>query len=129
MGIIATKQFSILCVDDDEIVLEWLKTGLEPFGYAVEVAQNGFTALGRIRKRPHHFAILMVDLRMPGMDGFSVIEESRAAGFEGKVIVYAGAITPDARDRLRELRVSCVIEKPARRADLVTAIKEAQSGF
>ena len=53
----------------------------------------------------------------------------QSAGYTGPFIVYAGMISPDDRQRLRELRVSRVIVKPARVGELIGAIKEVQAEF
>ena len=126
---IPRQHFRILCVDDNDTVLELLAASLGNSGYDVETAQNGFVALLKVNKGPHRFQLIITDLRMPGMDGFQLIEQSRTAGYSGPVIVYAASIGSDARQRLRELRVSRIIEKPARAGDLIAAIRETQSGF
>jgi CheY-like chemotaxis protein len=123
------QHFHILCVDDDSVVLEWLRTTLDTFGYDVEVARNGFTALFKVNKNLQRFGIITIDLRLPGMDGFTVIEECRNAGFDGKFLVYAASTTSEAHDRLRSLRVHRVIEKPVPRGNIIEAIREVQSGF
>jgi CheY-like chemotaxis protein len=126
---IPRQHFRILCVDDNDTVLELLADILGNSGYEVETAQNGFVALLKVNKGPDRLQLIITDLRMPGMDGFQLIEQSRTAGYSGPVIVYAASIGADARQRLRELRVSQIIEKPARAGDLIAAIRETQGGF
>ena len=123
------QHFHILCVEDDSAVLEWLRSGLDAFGYDVEVARNGFTALFKVNKDLQRFGAMTVDLRLPGMDGFSLIEQCRDAGFGGKFLVYAGSITPEAHDRLRMLRVRHVLEKPVPRGRIIEAVRALQSDF
>ena len=118
------NRIRLLCVDDDQIVLDWLVTTLSTAGYTVEAAQNGFLALMMVSKGPQRFGLIVTDLRMPGLDGFEFIEQSRAAGYDGKFLVYAASITPDARLRLRELRVERVIEKPVRGGGLIDVVRE-----
>ena len=109
-------------------MLDWLVTTLSAVGYTVEAAQNGFIALMKVNKNPQRFGLIITDLRMPGLDGFQFIEQSRAAGYDGKFLVYAASITQDARLRLRELRVERIIEKPVRGGGLIDAIREIESG-
>jgi CheY-like chemotaxis protein len=127
--VIPRQHFRVLCVDDHEEILHTVKAALEAFGYDVDTSHNGFAALVKLSTTPHRFQLLLTDLRMPGLDGFGLIEQCRGAGFTGPVIVYAGSIAPDDRQRLRELRVKAVLEKPARSADLIAAVREAQVGF
>lgn len=125
---IPRQHCSVLCVDDESGILDTLQAIFESFGYDVETAQNGFVALAKVNKNPQRFNLIMTDIRMPGMDGFDLIDRSRSAGYGGPFVVYAGMISADDRQRLRELRVSRVILKPARAGELIAAIKEVQTG-
>ena len=116
-------------MDDNPGVLDLLQTVFSSAGYSVDAAPNGFSALMRVSKRPDHFQLIMTDLRMPGMDGIALIEQSRQAGYLGPIIVYAASIESDMRVRLRDLRVTQIIDKPARAGELINAVREAQSGF
>jgi CheY-like chemotaxis protein len=126
---IPRQHFRILCVDDNVTVLEHIQSSLQNSGYDVETAQNGFAALVKVNKGTERFQLIITDLRMPGMDGFQLIEQSRGAGYTGPFVVYAASIAPDARQRLRELRVARVIDKPARIGEIIAAIRETQLGF
>lgn len=118
---------SVLCVDDNDVLLSTLKSAFGAAGFAVETAYNGFNALGKLAKNPQGFQALVTDLRMPGIDGFGLIEKSRSAGYTGPIIVYAASITADARQRLEELRVQGIIEKPARSGELIATVKQSLS--
>ena len=115
----------LLCVDDNDVLLGTLKSAFSAAGFEVETAYNGFNALGKLVKAPQSFGALVTDLRMPGVDGFGLIEKSRAAGYAGPIIIYAASITADARQRLEELQVQGIIEKPARSGDLIAAVRGA----
>jgi DNA-binding response OmpR family regulator len=113
----------ILCVDDEKPILDLLRVSLNRLGYTCETAQNGFAALERIRQNQHRFRVIITDIRMPGLDGFGLIEQSRLAGYSGPFIVYAGVNSADDRDRFRELGVAHVITKPARPGELSAALR------
>lgn len=123
------QQCKILCVDDNLALLELLQDRLSSAGYSVEVAPNGFRALVTINANLTKFPVVITDIRMPGLDGYGLIEQSRATGFDGQFIVYAASMTPDHVQRLRELNVRQVIEKPVPTSTLVAAIRQAQQGF
>ena len=126
---IPRQHVRLLAVDDQEEVLDVLKVIFGAAGYDVEAAQNGFLALQKVRKNPHQFQVIVTDIRMPGMDGFDFIEQARATGYGGPIVVYAGMISPDDRQRLGELHVQRVILKPARSAELIAAVREVHATF
>ena len=123
------NHYHILCVDDDPGLLVVLQDQLTSAGYSVEVAPNGFGALAKINARLHKFSLVLTDIRMPGLDGYGLIEQSRASGFDGAFVVYAASMTPDHRERLRELNIKHVIEKPVPTSEIVSAIRQVLSGF
>ena len=67
-----TPRTRILVVDDEEIVRESLAGWLEKDGHAVTTAADGPSALAHLKAEP--FTILLVDMKMPGMDGLQVLE-------------------------------------------------------
>ena len=115
----------VLCVDDNDLVLGGLKAAFKAAGVGVETARNGFNALSKLAKNPKAFHAILTDLRMPGIDGFGLIEKSRSIGFAAPIIVYAAAISPDDRQRLEGLQISQLIEKPAKSSALLAAIRES----
>lgn len=115
----------LLCVDDNDAVLATLKLAFTSAGFEVETAYNGFNALAKLTKNPQSFQVIMTDIRMPGIDGFGLIEKSRLAGYAGPIVVYAASITPDARKQLEELQVQSIIEKPVRSSELISAVRDS----
>jgi DNA-binding NtrC family response regulator len=68
-----TEQPRILIVDDEQIVRESLANWLKEENYQVEAAENGPVALEKIKQAP--FQVVLLDLKMPGMDGIQVLTE------------------------------------------------------
>lgn len=66
----------ILLVDDDDDIRESVRTLLEDEGYSVVLAEDGVRALELLRDglRP---SLVLLDLMMPGMDGWTVLEEAQ----------------------------------------------------
>lgn len=115
----------ILCVDDNDVILATLKSAFKAAGVEVETAYNGYNALVKLSKDPKGFHAILTDLRMPGIDGFGLIEKSRSLGYAAPIIVYAASISEEDRQRLQEMQITQMIEKPARSSALLAAIREA----
>jgi len=81
----------ILVIDDDQIMLLACRRILEKVGFQVETCDDGLTGLERIQAfQPR---VLIVDLRMPGLDGFQVIERARALDQDLVIVVITGFAT------------------------------------
>jgi DNA-binding NtrC family response regulator len=83
----------ILVVDDEEIVRESLSAWLRKDGYSVETAPEGSSALARLEAEP--FALMIVDLKMPGIDGLEVLAKAHARHPETTVVVMTAYATID----------------------------------
>jgi two-component system alkaline phosphatase synthesis response regulator PhoP len=69
----------VLIVEDEQHLADGLKFNLELEGYSVEVVDTGETALELLTTRPQDFNLLILDVMLPGKDGFTVMSELRAA--------------------------------------------------
>ncbi len=65
------KHPCIMVVDDEQVILKLLSRTLEPEGYDVVVAENGEAALKLLDK--HEPDLVILDIMMPGLDGFQVL--------------------------------------------------------
>ena len=82
----------VLCVDDDEAILQYEKTLLEMSGYAVLVASSGEDALRLIATSEFDAAIL--DYGIPGMSGHEIALEIRQARPRLPIILLSGSDVP-----------------------------------
>lgn len=125
-----TKTFRVLCVDDDVHVLSLVTDTLAAEGYDVQTAVDGAHALQKIATAERPYDLLIVDARMPNLDGWRFILQARSGGFHGKVIVFSAFLDEAERARYRELEIDRLLEKPPRRGELVQTVKEiaAQAG-
>ena len=89
----SNERTRILVVDDEEIIRESLGGWLEKDGYTVAVAPDGPTALKRIQSE--RWSILIVDLKMPGMDGLRVLEEAKRLQPDLAVVIMTAYATVD----------------------------------
>ncbi|MDQ7783130.1 MAG: diguanylate cyclase [Desulfomonilaceae bacterium] len=81
-------QARVLVVDDDPMVREVVVLAIEAMGYEVDACGNGVEALEKNEKR--HFDLIVTDMRLPGLDGLSLIEKLRGGPADTDVIVMTG---------------------------------------
>jgi DNA-binding NtrC family response regulator len=87
----STANTRILIVDDEEIVRESLSGWLEKDGYTVATAPDGPSAVQRLAQEP--WAILLLDMKMPGMDGLQVLEHTRTLESPPTVVIMTAYAT------------------------------------
>jgi two-component system chemotaxis response regulator CheY len=111
----------ILVVDDDAAVREVVAAVLDAEGYEVLTAANGAEALAVIeRQRP---GLLVLDMRMPVLDGWGVAQQLAARGIRLPILVMTAA--RDARRWAAEIGATGYVDKPFNIADLLTAVERA----
>ena len=115
----------ILIVDDDAEIRQLLGEELRDLGHESFYASDGLQALALVREeRPD---LILLDLRLPGGDGFSVLERLRhlAGVASTPVIVFSGMRSPDAEERALGLGAREFIHKSFSGNDLSNAIARA----
>ena len=99
----------ILVIDDEPGIRELLDTLLRRKGYDVVLAESGQKGLELFRReRPD---VIVLDLKMPGMDGLTVLQQVRSLDPRQPVIILTGAGTPEAEQQVRALGVTEFVEK------------------
>jgi DNA-binding response OmpR family regulator len=109
----------ILVIDDDDAVLGLLEFSLKRAGYEVFSAMDGSMGLQTFEKQKPDLVI--VDLAMPGMDGYQVIEELRklAGGKHLPIIILTAHDQDVMRDYGNELGADLYLTKPIAPKQLV----------
>lgn len=125
----------VLLVDDNEINALLGRAVLEHLGHEVTHAADGVTALeamAEARAAGRSFAAVLMDLHMPGLDGFSTIRALRAAepavGPRALVIAVTADATPAAAERARASGADAIMVKPIDRARLAELMVRARTG-
>ena len=107
---------SILVVDDNPDHRKMFRSRLESGGYSVVEANSGREALAAIEKT--RFALMILDLSMPDMDGFDVLRAVRSTRRELKIIVVSGLMHGKALESAKFLGADATLDKD-RTADLL----------
>lgn len=102
----------VLVVDDDDSVRSAVAKALVQAQYDVDTAIDGLTALERLRAA--NYDLLITDLKMPGMDGLSVIREARREDPDIPIVIITGASTEASAIEAINLGVSGYLTKPFR---------------
>jgi CheY-like chemotaxis protein len=102
---------TILVIEDDEDILLTLETFLEGEGYRVQAAANGREALEAIEARGQLPALILLDMRMPELDGwqFAAAFREKYGGAAPIVVMSAAA---DTAQRAQEIGATGWLSKP-----------------
>jgi DNA-binding response OmpR family regulator len=100
----------VLVVDDDEPIASVLERGLVLAGYRVDVALDGDAA--RARWRSTTYAVVILDVMLPGVDGITLCAEMRAGGDTAPVLLLTARDDPEIRAAGMAAGASAVMVKP-----------------
>jgi DNA-binding response OmpR family regulator len=120
------KPISVLVVDDEAEFIDSLAKLLRRRGFEVEVAADGGGAVRLVRGKPFDVAIL--DVKMPGLDGFQTLSEIKRISPRTQVVLLTGHLSEaDEQDGL-ESGAFAYLLKPHPISELVAVIESAASG-
>jgi excisionase family DNA binding protein len=113
----------VLVVDDEASIRDLLAKTLALAEYDVDVASDGRSALERMRMYPYD--LLIADLRMPGMDGLTVIREAKRYKADLPVLIITGFSTEASAIEAVNLGVAGYLTKPFRVPQVLAAAAKA----
>lgn len=112
----------ILVVDDEAAVREAAGGLLEALGFDVELAASADEAVARFARRQGAYDAVLLDLKMPGKDGWACLTELRALRMDVPVIVCSGYNPGDGLEASSDDTTLVYLSKPFRLADLQSAL-------
>lgn len=114
-----TRPLRILVVDDDPAMVGAITALVSTEGHQVMTAYDGLTAVRRFRDE--HPDLVLLDLAMPGPDGFSVAGQMRAVG-QAPILVVSGESGEAAKVRALGIGADDYLTKPFGKAELLARI-------
>jgi DNA-binding NtrC family response regulator len=120
-----TNKNRILIVDDDEVVRWSYLRSLESISCDVEAASDGEEALQTMEQNP--FDVVLLDMRMPGQDGLSVLRTIKQKWPESEVVIITGYPTVDNAKEAVQLGAYDYVAKPVGPQDVINVADAAMT--
>ncbi len=118
-----SNQARILIVDDDEVVRWSYLRSLKSISSTVEAASDGDEALQTMEQNP--FDVVLLDLRMPGRDGMSVLRTIKQKWPDSEVVIITGYPTVDSAKEAVRLGAHDYVAKPVGPQDVINVTDAA----
>ncbi len=112
----------LIVVEDEEHLAEVISENLELEGYSVEVVTDGLAALARLRREPAP-ALVLLDVMLPGMDGFTICDTLRREGRDIPILFLTARSGLDDRVRGLELGGDDFLGKPFDLRELMLRVR------
>ncbi len=112
---------NILLIEDDEVIAELVQVGLEEVRFTVEVARDGNTGLRRALEGD--FALIILDLMLPGQDGWSVCAALRSRRRAVPILMLTARDAVEDRVRGLDAGADDYLPKPFDYAELVARVR------
>ena len=120
MTVATTQKLRVLFVDDETAIRDVMKIELPRMGHDVVMCEDGYAALKALDKQP--FDVAIVDLRMPGLSGWDVIDHIKKVSPETEVIISTGHGDMDAAIQGIRLRAYDFLRKPWKMAEISASL-------
>lgn len=120
---VAEPAARILCVDDEEIVLDSFRKILVLDGYSVDTVETGQEALGLVQTRDYDF--VFTDLKMPAMPGTEVAKSVKHLRPDIDVVIITGYATVESAVECMKHGAMDYVEKPFTEDELRTFVRHA----
>ena len=112
----------VLVVDDEESIRDLCALVLSRAGYTVITAPSGEDAVALLTREA--FALVISDIRMPGISGLEVLERAKATYPEIRVVLITGFGTPQMLTRAQQSGADRILTKPFNPMELLAAVRE-----
>ncbi len=114
------RTLRLLAIDDDPTNLRVLEFLSEKLGHSLQTAGSGPEGLDLLDQ--HSFDILLLDLRMPGMDGFEVSQEIRRRGLRLPILAITADVSEASRQKALSAGMNGFMSKPIKKTELASLL-------
>jgi len=115
------QQRRVLIVDDNRSVRQLLVTALRQKPLVVDEAADGREALDLLRE--HSYAVVLLDILMPQIDGFGVLEAIESSDAAAPVVLVVSGADRSVLDRLDSRRIHGVVRKPFDAVEIANVVE------
>ncbi len=117
----------VLVVDDNAVMRTLLSRSVEAFGCNAEILESGEAALARLQSSTD-IDLILLDWRLPGLDGLATARRIRAAGNHLPIVLVTGDEPEKARSEAREGEIHSFLAKPVSRSTLHDTLAHVLGG-
>lgn len=124
----AAPKVRVLLVDDEDMLRDIGKEMLEFMGHEVDTAPDGHACLEKLSTDTRGFDLIILDMIMPGLDGYHTLHEMQRIGIDTKVIVSSGfSFEHEKNDILKNPLIVAQLNKPFNMDELSAVLTEVLS--
>ncbi len=127
LGLSASLTQTILVVDDAALVRRRIEASLTTYGYVVHTCRDGLEAWNWLRSHPAP-AMLITDIEMPGMDGFTLIDRCRQDGMKVPIVVISSRLSEEWGREARRLGATDYLTKGFTTSELIDKVSTYLKG-
>lgn len=112
----------VLLVEDNEINQMVVSKFIRRWGIEVDIAGHGEIAIEKARN--HSYDLILMDLQMPDIDGFTTTRRIRSEGYRGPIVALTAEVLFDVKDKVLKAGMIDIVGKPFKPQDLLQKIKQ-----
>ena len=112
----------ILIVEDEPLIQQVTQTSLEDYNYRTMIAKDGIEAIALYAELKHEIDLVLIDIMMPSMDGFTALRALQKLNSKVKAIVTSGLASNSQLAEATELGIEAVLPKPYTAKELLDTL-------
>ncbi len=124
-----TTQEHVLVVEDERHLAVGIKFNLEAEGYRVTTVADGNSALDLLDKSPQSVNLIVLDLMLPSLSGYSVCETLRAKGWDRPILILSARTLSEDRKRGFDVGANQYLTKPFDLDELLSRVRNLLSHY
>jgi two-component system cell cycle sensor histidine kinase/response regulator CckA len=115
---------TILVVEDEELLVDLLKTVFETKGYQVLTAKDGLEALDVYEQHGKEIDIILMDIGLPKLSGWEVLQRMKEMNSKVRIILASGYIDPHSKSEILKAGAKYFIQKPYVLKEVLQRVRE-----